>query len=52
MAASTSRPRPSHCKVHAGPCGGLGHGQSGGEGGAVLLEVPGDAEKVMMSGSH
>lgn len=51
-AASTSHPRPSHCKVHAGPCGGLWHGRSGGEGGAVLLEVPGDAETVMMSGSR
>lgn len=52
MAASTSHPRPSHYKVHAGLCGGLWHGRSGGEGGPVPLEVPGDAEKVMMSGSH
>lgn len=52
MAASTSHPHPSRYKVHAGLCEGLWHGLSGGEGGAVLLEVPGDEEKVTMSGSH
>lgn len=52
VVASTSHPRPSHYKVHAGPCEALGHGGGGGAGGGVPQVAPADVEKVRMSGSH
>lgn len=52
MVASTSHPRPSHYKVHVGPCGALGHEGAGGVGGGVPPVVPVDVGKVKMSGSH
>lgn len=52
VVASTSHPRPSHYKVHAGPCGALGHGVGGGVGGGAPRVVPADVVKVKMSDSH
>lgn len=52
MVASTSHPRPSRYKVHAGPCGALGHGGRGGVDVAAPQVAPADVGKVRMSGSH
>lgn len=52
VAASTSRPRPFHCKVHAGPFEGLWHEEGGGVGERVPQEVPADVGTVRMSDSR
>lgn len=48
--ASTSRPRPSHYKVHAGLCEALGHGGAGGVGAPRAAHAA--VGTVRMSGSH
>lgn len=52
VVASTSRPHPSHYKVHAGPCEALGHEGGGGADGEAPRVVPADVGKVRMNGSR
>lgn len=51
VVASTSHPRLSHCKVHAGLCGAW-HGEDDGVDGEAPQGAPVDVGKVRMTGSH
>ena len=52
MVASTSHPRPSHYKVHAGPCGALEHGGAVGVDVVAPRVAPAYVGRVRMSGNH